>query len=187
MVNLHEVDWTTIPAPKDEGDAEHLTDSIIPNVVLTATSGEDIDLAELTGLSIVYAYPMTGRPDVPLPEGWDMIPGARGCTPQSCGFRDQLGELTELGVNQVFGLSTQETDYQQEAVTRLHLPFTLLSDSKLNLQRALRLPVITVQEMTLLKRLTMIIVEGRITKIFYPVFPPDESAVQVIEWLRNNH
>lgn len=186
MANLHDVDWTKIPAPVDEGDASHLTNSIIPSVKLPASNGETIDLAELSGLSVIYAYPMTGRPDVPLPQGWDMVPGARGCTPQSCAFRDHSDELNGLGVDQLFGLSTQDTEYQQEAAARLHLPFALLSDAKLHLQSALKLPVMTVQKMTLLKRLTMIINNGRITQIFYPVFPPDRSAEQAIDWLRKN-
>jgi len=174
MENLHDVDWSTIPAPIDEGDAGHLTHCEVPCVLLPATSGEEINLAALDGLNVVYAYPMTGRPDIPLPDGWNMLPGARGCTPQSCAFRDHSDELKKLGVNRIFGLSTQETDYQREAVARLHL-------------EALNLPVITVNKMTLLKRLTMIIIDGRISQVFYPVFPPNESAAQVIDWLKAKH
>jgi len=129
---------------------------------------------------------MTGRPDVALPEGWDMIPGARGCTPQSCAFRDHFAELKALGAQEVFGLSTQSTAYQREAAERLHLPFALLSDEKLRLAAALRLPIFETAGMRLLKRLTLILRAGRVAQVFYPVFPPDRSAGDVIDWLRAN-
>ena len=185
MTDLHKVDWTQIPTPVDDGGANHLPGTRIPSIELPATNGEMVDLANLDGRIVVYAYPMTGRPDVPLPDGWDTLPGARGCTPQSCGFRDHLDELTQHGVSRIFGISTQETEYQKEAADRLHLPFDLLSDAKLLLQKTLNLPVMRVQDMTLLKRLTMIIDDGCITHVFYPVFPPDESATSVIQWLEN--
>jgi peroxiredoxin len=133
---------------------------------------------------VVYAYPRTGRPGEPLPTGWDAIPGARGCTPQSCGFRDHFAELSALGVAQLYGLSAQEPDDQREVAQRLHLPFALLSDARLELQRALNLPTFAVDGMTLLKRLTLVLDDGVITKVFYPVFPPDKSAAEVIAWLR---
>jgi peroxiredoxin len=139
----------------------------------------------MSGRWVIYVYPMTGRPDVPLPDGWDGIPGARGCTPQSCGFRDHYAELKALNTG-VFGLSAQTTEYQREARDRLHLPFQLVSDSTLRLKSAMRLPMFTVAGMELYKRLTLIAHEGRIAKIFYPVFPPDQNADEVLAWLREN-
>ena len=141
-------------------------------------------LPYLAGRTVVYIYPRTGRPGVALPEGWDAIPGARGCTPQSCSFRDHFAELKALGVAQVFGLSTQDTGYQQEAANRLHLPFPLLSDDKLQFTRALDLPTFMVAGMELIKRMVLVIDDGKITKVFYPVFPPDKSADEVIAWLK---
>lgn len=133
----------------------------------------------------MYCYPRTGRPDRDLPLGWNEIPGARGCTPQSCAFRDHYQELQALGAG-VFGLSTQNTEYQQEAVERLHLPFGLLTDLELDFTRALRLPTFEIDSMTLIKRLTLIIFDGRIEKVFYPVFPPEQNAEEVIDWLSRN-
>jgi peroxiredoxin len=176
-------DWSTIPAPQDDGAARHLRGMTMPEVPLAATDGRTVDLSKLSGRTVVYAYPRTGKPGVPNPTGWDMIPGARGCSPQSCAFRDQFAGLQRLGVAQVFGLSTQDTAYQAEAASRLHLPFPLLSDAGLALARALRLPTFEVDGMTLLKRVTLVIDGGRITQSFYPVFPPDQSAAVVVEWL----
>jgi peroxiredoxin len=176
-------DWSTIPAPADDGAARHLPASALPSVPLPATDGSTVDLASLRGLGVVYAYPRTGRPDRANPEGWDMIPGARGCTPQSCAFRDQFAELRAVGVAHLFGLSTQDTAYQREAADRLHLPFPLLSDQDLRLAGALRLPTFEVEGMTLLKRLTLVIEDGVIRHVFYPVFPPDQSAEEVAAWL----
>jgi peroxiredoxin len=156
----------------------------LPPISLASTSGAVVDLTALSGRTVVYCYPMTGKPDRSLPAGWDEIPGARGCTPQSCSFRDHHAELRALGAS-VFGLSTQDTDYQSEAATRLHLPFALLSDSDLAFAGALDLPTFEVEGMVLLKRLTLIIDEGWIEKVFYPVFPPDRSAEEVVEWLEN--
>ena len=133
---------------------------------------------------MVYIYPRTGVPGQDLPTGWDAIPGARGCTPQSCGFRDHFGELQRLGVAQLYGLSTQDTAYQQEAANRLHLPFAILSDDKLAFSRALKLPTFSVDGMTLLKRMALVIDDGVISKAFYPVFPPDKNAEEVIAWLQ---
>ena len=152
---------------------------------LMSTSGRSVDLAALRGRTVVYCYPRSGQPDVDPPKGWDQIPGARGCTPQSCGFRDSYGDLHALGI-EVFGLSTQTTDYQLEAVRRLKLPFVLFSDSDMIFTHALKLPTFEIESMTLVKRLTLIILDGRIEKVFYPVFPPDKNAAEVIEWLLQN-
>jgi peroxiredoxin len=150
-----------------------------------STAGEPVNLSRLSGRAVVYCYPRTGRPDQDLPRGWDEIPGARGCTPQSCSFRDHHEELRALGAR-VFGLSTQDTEYQREAAGRLHLPFELLSDERLEFARALNLPTFEADFTTLLKRITLIIDSGRIEKVFYPVFPPDKNAQEVIEWLSRN-
>ena len=175
---------TDIPVPQDDGAARHLAGMRMPDLALPATDGTDVNLARLPGRSVVYIYPRTGVPGVDPPEGWDLIPGARGCTPQSCSFRDHFGELKALGVARVFGLSTQDTAYQQEAVARLHLPFPVLSDEKLALATALRLPTFTAAGMTLLKRMALVIDHGAITHVFYPVFPPDKNAAEVVAWLR---
>jgi peroxiredoxin len=151
-------------------------------VPLRSTSGETVDLAGLPGRTVVYCYPRTGRPDQEIPKGWNEIPGARGCTPQSCAFRDHYAELKAAGAL-VFGLSTQTTDYQREAADRLRLPFSLLSDADLGFAKALRLPVFEVESMVLIKRLTLVLRDGSIEKVFYPVFPPDKNAEQVIAWL----
>jgi peroxiredoxin len=175
-----------LPVPVDDGGARHLTGLRIPAVALAATDGSQIDLSRLAGLVVVYVYPRTGRPGQELPPGWDAIPGARGCTPQSCSFRDHFAELNALGVAHLFGMSTQDTDYQHEAAERLHLPFRLLSDAELRLTRGLRLPTFTVAGMTLLKRMALVIEGGVIAKVFYPVFPPDASAAEVVAWLRSS-
>jgi peroxiredoxin len=173
-----------IPAPQDDGGARHLTGLKLPSVTLAATDGNQTDLSKLNGRTVVYIYPRTGVPGVPLPDGWDGIPGARGCTPQSCSFRDHFAELKQLGVAHLYGLSTQDTDYQREAVTRLHLPFPVLSDVGLVFTQSLRLPTFTTAGMTLLKRMALVIDDGVIVKVFYPVFPPDKNAEEVIAWLR---
>jgi peroxiredoxin len=172
-----------LPVPVDDGACNHLPGMRLPSIALPATDGSMVDLATLPGRSVVYAYPRTGRPDQPLPTGWDEIPGARGCTPQSCAYRDLAAELGSLGAR-VFGLSTQDTAYQREAVARLHLPFPLLSDERLGLTTALSLPRIAVDGMTLIKRLTLIVDDGAIETVFYPVFPPDADAANVAAWLR---
>jgi peroxiredoxin len=158
---------------------------VLPAVALPSTAGRLVDVAGLPGRTVVYVYPRTGRPDQDPPPGWNEIPGARGCTPQSCAFRDHHAELTALGA-QVFGLSTQDTEYQREAVERLHLPFELLSDDRLRFAGALRLPTFEVEGMTLIKRVTLIIDGGRIAKVFYPVFPPDRNAGDVLAWLASH-
>ena len=176
-------DWSTIPAPVDDGATRHLLGARMASVALAATDGRVVDLAALTGRTIVYAYPRTGQPGIDNPPGWDLIPGARGCTPQSCSFRDHFAELKALGVAQLFGLSTQDPAYQREAAARLHLPFAILSDARLRLTRAMKLPTFETSGMTLLKRFTLVIDDGIVKHVFYPVFPPDRSAADVIAWL----
>lgn len=176
-------DWSTIPAPTDDGAARHLTGMRVPSISLPATDGTDVNLSALPGTVVVYAYPRTGQPGVENPAGWDVIPGARGCTPQSCSFRDLFAQFKALGVSRLFGLSTQSTAYQAEAVRRLHLPFPILSDERLALAAALRLPAFETSGMKLLKRLTLVITDGVIERVFYPVFPPDRNAADVAAWL----
>ena len=185
--DLLEVDWSSIPAPVDDGGARHLEGLHVPDLPLPATDGSMVSLGTLSGRVVVYAYPRTGRPgQISVVEDWDMIPGARGCTPQSCAFRDHHGELLAAGATRVFGLSTQDSDYQREAVARLQLPFPLLSDLKLEFSRALRLPTMEVGGLVLLKRLALVLDDGRIAKVFYPVFPPDRNAGEVLAWLKAN-
>jgi len=174
-----------IPAPQDDGAAKHLPSTKLPDLALPATDGGLVNLSKLKGRTVVYIYPRTGVPGVDTLPGWDQIPGARGCTPQSCSFRDHFGELKSLGVAQLYGLSTQDTAYQLEAATRLKLPFTILSDEKLALTKALKLPTFATAGMTLLKRMALVIDDGVITKAFYPVFPPDKNAEVVIAWLQS--
>jgi peroxiredoxin len=173
-----------IPAPIDDGAARHLKGMRVADVALPATDGARVDLSKLDGRTILYIYPRTGRPGQALPTGWDGIPGARGCTPQSCGFRDHAAELMRLGVAHLYGLSTQDTAYQQEAASRLHLPFALLSDETLAFAKAMRLPTFEVDGMRLTKRMAWVIDDGVITHVFYPVFPPDKNAEEVAAWLR---
>jgi peroxiredoxin (alkyl hydroperoxide reductase subunit C) len=160
---------------------------IIPPVSLRATNDTMVTLSTLPGRTVAFAYPRTGEPGkIALVDNWDMIPGARGCTPQTCAFRDLFAELKAAGAAHVFGLSTQDNTYQTEMASRLHLPFPMLSDEKLELTRALRLPTMEIAGLTLIKRLTLIIDDGRITHVFYPVFPPDKNAGEVLAWLKDN-
>lgn len=173
-----------LPAPVDDGACAHLVGREIPAIGLPSTAGRTVDLQRISSpWVVVYAYPRTGLPDVSTPPGWDTIPGARGCTPQSCAYRDYYRELAAEGV-EVFGLSTQDSDYQREMATRLHLPFEVLSDAQLRLTRALNLPTFRFADWILLKRHTLIIRRGRIEQVFYPVFPPDADAERVLLWLR---
>jgi peroxiredoxin len=182
--DLLAIDWSRLPPPVDDGGALHLAGTAVPDIPLLATDGSEVSLARLGGRTVIYAYPLTGGPGTALPDGWDEIPGARGCTPQSCAFRDQHQELSAAGATHVFGLSTQDSAYQREAAERLHLPFRLLSDAALRLTTALKLPAMLVDGATLLKRMALIIDDGVIKHVFYPVFPPDRNAVEVLEWLR---
>jgi peroxiredoxin len=179
-------DWSRIPPPVDDGATRHLKGVSLPSVFLEATNGERVDLSSCDGRTVLYIYPRTGRPDVPNPDGWEMIPGARGCTPQSCAFRDHFTELQRLGVSRLFGLSAQDTAYQREAADRLHLPFPLLSDEHLEFARAVDLPTFEVDGVTLLKRCTLGVDNGRVAHVFYPVFPPDRNADDVIAWLASS-
>jgi peroxiredoxin len=172
-----------LPVPLDDGACNHLPGMRLPSVLLMSTAGRAVELAKISGRTVVYCYPRTGRPDQEPPQGWNEIPGARGCTPQSCAFRDHYQELRALGA-EVFGLSTQDTKYQKEAVERLHLPFPLLSDENLIFTKALKLPTFEVESVTLIRRLTLILRDGLVERVFYPVFPPDKNADDVIRWLR---
>ena len=174
-----------LPVPVDDGAARHLPHMMVPPIALPSTRGREVVLADESQHArvVVYAYPRTGKPDQDLPPGWDAIPGARGCTPQSCGFRDVHAEFARLGAA-VYGLSTQTTEYQREMAERLRLPFEVLSDAGLRLQRALKLPTFEVAGMTLLKRVTLVLFRGEVEHVFYPVFPPDQNARRVLDWLR---
>ncbi len=186
--NLLEVDWSKIPAPTDDGAAKHLVGKRIPPLSLARHRRHRRSmLSTLTGRTVVFAYPRTGEPGkISLVDDWDMIPGARGCTPQTCSFRDLFAELKAAGAKHVFGLSTQDNVYQTEMASRLHLPFPVLSDEKLALSRALKLPTMEVAGLTLIKRLALIVDNGVITHVFYPVFPPDRNAGDVLAWLQDN-
>ncbi|MFL5895632.1 MAG: peroxiredoxin [Thermoleophilaceae bacterium] len=174
-----------LPVPEDDGATAHLPGLALPSIPLRSTDGDDVDLSRLEGRTIVYAYPRTGRPgEAELVPGWDLIPGARGCTPESCGFRDHYADLLAAGASAVYGLSTQDSDYQRELVERLHLPFPVLTDEGLTLTKALQLPTFEVAGLTLLKRHTLVIRDGTIEHVFYPVFPPDRHAEEVLSRLR---
>ena len=173
-----------LPVPVDDGAAVHLTGTPLPHVALTATDGSEVDLAAIPGTVVVFAYPRTGRPGEPsLVDDWDAIPGARGCTPHTSGFRDLHGEFEALGAR-VFGLSTQDTGYQREMTERVQVPFPVLSDAMLELTHALRLPTFEVAGHMLLKRIAWIARDGTIERVFYPVFPPDRNAAEVLAALR---
>jgi peroxiredoxin len=171
-----------LPVPADDGACDHLPGLELPSLPLPSSAGP-VDLAELARERLVlYVYPRTGRPGQPSLPGWDEIPGARGCTPQSCAFRDHAAELAELGAR-VAGLSAQSLDDQVEFAERNRMPFPVVSDERLELARALRLPTFEVEGLTLYKRVTLVAERGRIAKAFYPVFPPDRNAEDVLAWL----
>lgn len=169
-----------LPVPEDDGAANHLVGSRIPSIQLESTAGSNIDLSKLPDLNVIFCYPMTGVPGVPLPPGWDDIPGARGCTPQACSYRDAYPKLKQK-VNHVFGMSTQSTEYQKELHDRLELPYEILSDANFELQSALKLPTFEVQGKRLLKRLTLLLRDGRIENVHYPVFPSNKDVDWVLE------
>ena len=174
-----------LPVPVDDGACDHLPGTAVPSQPLWATTGELVDPAALPGRTVMYCYPRTGRPGEDLPPEWDAIPGARGCTAQACDLRDHAQEFQRLGAR-VVGLSVQTPDEQAEAAQRLRLPFPLLSDAKLQLATALALPTFRFQQRTLLKRATLIVDDGIVTHCFYPVFPPDAHAEQVLQWLQEH-
>jgi len=180
------VDWSKIPEPKLDFNLEHLNQLIIPDLKLNSTDDTTVSLSNLKGITVIYVYPMTGVPGKELPEGWDEIPGARGCTPQSCSFRDNFSKLKKLGVNNIFGLSTQSTEYQKELATRLHLPYLILSDEKLEFSKKLKLPMFKVLKMNLLKRITLILKDNKIIKYFYPIFPPTKNIEDVINFFEKS-
>lgn len=172
-----------LPVPEDDGAADHLEGLEVPGVELPSSSGGLANLAELAAARLVaYVYPRTGVPGQPLPTGWDSIPGARGCTPQSCAFRDSLTEFSDREA-EVVGISAQSPAEQAEFSAREHMPFPLLSDRELRLTTPLRLPTFEVEGMILYRRLTFVAEGGRIVKAFYPVFPPDRNATEVLAWL----
>lgn len=172
-----------LPVPKDDGACSHLTGSRVASISLSATSGDQVDVSSLSGLTIVFCYPRTGAPGETVTDDWNSIPGARGCTPQACSFRDEMVELRKLGVKHLFGLSSQDTPHQAEAKQRLHLPYELLSDEKLEFAKALKLPTFEWKDKTLIKRLALAIDNETIVKVWYPIFPPDANAREVVEWL----
>jgi peroxiredoxin len=174
-----------LPVPTDDGGCRHLVGMRLPDVALPSTRNRRVNLSKVSARRVVYAYPMTGRPGVTLPAGWDDIPGARGCTLETCGFRDHHADLGKLQT-EVYGVSVQTTEYQQEMVARLKVPFEVLSDADMALVRALKLPTFTAGGMTLIKRLTIVATAGRIEHVFYPVFPPDKHAEEVIAWLKSH-
>jgi peroxiredoxin len=183
MSKAFTVDWSSVPVPRDDGLAAHLAGKSLPHLGLMSTDREMVDLSTLSGRTVVYAFPRMHRPDSPILEGWFEIPGAPGCTPQSCAFRDHAAQLRAAGANYIFGLSTQDSEYQREAVNRLHLPFPLLSDDERSFTTALSLPTFETGGMALLKRLTLIVNDGMIEHVSYPVFPPDQNAAEVLDWL----
>jgi peroxiredoxin (alkyl hydroperoxide reductase subunit C) len=184
--NFVEVDWSKLPMPQDDGATRHLFGAPVADVALPSTAGGGVSLAKLRGRTVLFIYPMTGTPGVALPDGWDAIPGARGCTPHTCAFRDLHAELKSAGASAVFGLSTQTLSEQRNTVERLHLPFPLLSDALLGLARAMTLPTMVVAGKTMIKRLAMVIDDGTVTHVFYPVFPPDRNAADVLAWLKEH-
>jgi peroxiredoxin len=184
MTNLNQLP-ADLPVPQDDGSTNHLKGMRLPNISLNATNGKAVNLGDIKGKLVIYCYPMTGQPNVDLPNGWDQIPGARGCTPQSCSFRDHYQELQSLGA-EVIGLSVQTTEYQKEMVDRLHLPFPVVSDANYQFQKALNMPTFVTARMTLLKRVTLIANNGVIVAVHYPIFPSDSDPPWVIDYLKNH-
>ena len=172
-----------LPVPIDDGAARHLPGMELPAVALPSTAGELDLLDAAAGTLVLYIYPRTGRPGVPPPDGWDAMPGARGCTPQSCAFRDHRAELADLGAD-VVGMSAQTVADQEEFAAREHIPYPLVSDPGLRLAEALGLPTFEIAGMRLYRRITLVARAARIEHVFYPVFPPDRNAADVIAWLR---
>ena len=175
-----------LPRPEDDGGCAHLEGRSLPSVALEATTGRAVDVSSVPARWVVmYVYPRTGVPGVEMPEGWDAIPGARGCTPQSCSYRDEFEAFRRLDAS-VFGLSTQTADAQREFASREHIPFALLSDADRVFGSALKLPTFTVERAVLYKRVTLVAQRGLIEHVRYPVFPPNEDALETLKWLRAN-
>ncbi len=184
MTNLNQLP-TDLPIPQDDGSTNHLRGMRLPQVSLRATNGKTIHLGNIKGKLVIYCYPMTGQPNVALPDDWDQIPGARGCTPQSCSYREHYQELQALGA-EVVGLSVQSTEYQKEMADRLHLPFPVVSDANYQFQKALNMPTFEAAGMTLLKRITLIANNGVIEAVHYPIFPSDSDPARVMDYLRTH-
>jgi len=190
--DLHMTDYTilpgNLPVPENDGAADHLPDVQLPSLTLPATDGQNVELSALgSGRTVIYLYPLTGRPGEDLPDGWDSIPGARGCSTEACSFRDHFHELVQAGADRVYGLSSQSTDYQRELVGRLHLPFAMLSDPDFALADALTLPTFSAPGHDRLHaRLTLVASGTRIEHVFYPIFPPNTHSEQVLTWLRDH-
>ena len=184
MTNLNQLP-TDLPIPQDDGSTNHLKGMKLPNISLIGTNGKAVNFGGIKGKLVIYCYPMTGQPNVALPDGWDQIPGARGCTPQSCSFRDHYQDLQALGA-EVVGLSVQTTEYQKEMADRLHLPFPVVSDVHYQFQKALKMPTFISAGMTLLKRVTLIANNGVIEAVHYPIFPSDSDAAWVLEYLKTH-
>ena len=184
MTNLNQLP-INLPIPQDDGSTNHLKGMKLPNVSLNATNGKAVNFGDKKGKLVIYCYPMTGQPNVALPDGWDQIPGARGCTPQSCSFRDHYQELQALGA-EVIGLSVQTTEYQKEMADRLHLPFPVVCDVNYEFQKALNMPTFVAAGMTLLKRVTLITNNGVIEAVHYPIFPSDSDPAWVIDYLKSH-
>ena len=184
MTQLHDPTQlpSDLPRPEDDGACDHLIGRPLHAIAMPSTAGGTLDLATRAGRTVVYCFPRAGRPDVSLPEGWNDIPGARGCTPQSLAFRDQHDDIRALHAD-VVGISTQTPEDQAEIAERLNLPFPLLSDAEHRLARSLGLPMFEVEGMTMIRRLTLIVTEGIVDHVFYPVFPPDKAAEEVVVWL----
>ncbi len=185
MSNLTELP-KDLPRPTDDGTADHLQGMAFPDISLQSTEENLINTLEFQhGLTVIYCYPMTGRPDQELPKGWNEIPGARGCTPQALNFKEKYGDFEQKNIR-LFGLSTQTTEYQQEMIKRLEIPFPILSDFDFKLTKLLKLPTFNVEGKILFKRLTMVVKDGVIVKVFYPVFPPNENAEEVLNWINKS-
>ncbi len=177
---------SNLPIPEDDGACDHLSGMRVPSIQLLSTAERMVDLAlESKKPTVVFIYPRTGEPNKPAPSDWDLIPGARGCTPQSCGFRDLHKEFEREGFN-VYGLSSQDSDYQKEFARRNHIPFEILSDKDFKFTDALNLPTFKYNSVRLIKRMAFILQDGKFKKVFYPVFPPNENAEAVLQWVRGN-
>lgn len=186
MTDLNELP-DDLPVPVDDGAADHLPGTSMPALAVIATNGETVKLDQLgPGRSVLYFYPLTGRPGVDLPHGWDNIPGARGCTTEACDFRDHHADLVAAGAETIYGVSSQDTDYQHELVDRLKVPFSMLADPDFTIASALELPTFTAGGQRLYSRLTLIVDNGRIEHVFYPIFPPNQHAQQILTWLPAN-